>query len=673
MVGVSSKPKIRNRDIGRGRRFVQSVWLFPVLLLVPLFVLTGLKLSGTSIGAYYQLLYGTAPDKSLVANNPESIRSDEWLVNTQQTIAQAKNNFARVNKNIGSGEDMSIIDAPYKDWSIAFKPHNLVFFLLPLDNAFAFKWWVMGYLLIISCYLFIVTLLPGKRLLAAGLSLALFFSAFVQWWYAYGTLGSLYYSFFIATAAIHLSRQTELRKKLLWGALIAYLTACFALVLYPPFQVACGLVLFAFLLGYALENYADWGRRTLFRNMGVMIAAGVMGSVIFGAFLLTRIDVVKSIQNTAYPGGRADTSGGFFPEHFLASQLGHQFESDKKTAQYLIDNKKGHTNQSEAANFLLLEPFLLIPSFLLLYYERRSKIPLDWPLFVLNILFIVFLLHLFVPAFTPIAHLLGLGQVADGRALIGIGLLNLMVIVLLVRNLSSKKFSFPRSAVALYCLLVLVVELLVDFHAYQHFNMFIGEKRFILVSLPLPIITYLLLTKRFVWAVAGYLAFSIYSSAGVNPLYRGLETITANPLSVAIRQVGVHSSKRWVSDGGYLENLAIANGQRSLSTVYNYPQFALWDKIPTPGNYIYNRYAHVGIQVSDNPQQPTTLKLIGTDSFVVATNSCSDYLRQMDVGFVITTAALHSPCLKLDRTVSFPLTTVYIYDLQSAATNSPAS
>ena len=70
------------------------------------------------------------------------------------------------------------IDVPYKDWSELFKPHNLVFFVLPFDNAFAFKWWVMSYLLLLSCYFFILALLPKKKFLAVTISLALLFSPF---------------------------------------------------------------------------------------------------------------------------------------------------------------------------------------------------------------------------------------------------------------------------------------------------------------------------------------------------------------------------------------------------------------------------------------------------------------------------------------------------------------
>src|SRR6266567_568421 len=142
-------------------RFWRSVWLFPILLGLMIVGLTVLKINGSSMGIYYQTFYGTTKDPNLVANQPQGIRSDEWLVNTQMSIAQKNDRLMQIDPNIGNGQDMSLeIDVPLKDWSIIFRPHELAFFVMPFDNAFAFRWWVMGYLLIVSCYFFVLTLLP---------------------------------------------------------------------------------------------------------------------------------------------------------------------------------------------------------------------------------------------------------------------------------------------------------------------------------------------------------------------------------------------------------------------------------------------------------------------------------------------------------------------------------
>ena len=231
-------------------QFFQSVWLFPVILTLLLLVLTAMKINGSSMGIYQSYFYGTQKDTNIIAGKPEPIRSDEYLVDTQMTLAQSKVDYDQTNRNIGNGENMSLLlDVPYRSWSELFKPHNLVFFILPVEYAFAFKWWLMGYLLLISCYFFVLSLLPGKRLIAASIAISLLFSAFVQWWYQYVTLGPIYYSLFIATAIIHFLRQKVMLNKILFSLIITYLVICFVLVLYPPFQIPCAITLAGFTVG----------------------------------------------------------------------------------------------------------------------------------------------------------------------------------------------------------------------------------------------------------------------------------------------------------------------------------------------------------------------------------------------------------------------------------------
>jgi len=654
------------REILFLKHFFRSVWFFPAILLLPVIIFTILGINGSSVGTFRTILYGTtSPDPALIVNKPRDIRSDEWLVSTQQIIAQTEDNFSRNNHNLGNGEDVSTFDVPYRDWSVIFKPQNWAFFVLPLDNAFAFKWWSLGYLLIVSCYFFILAILPGKRLLAATLASSLFFSAFIQWWYVFGTLASVYYPLFIMTAVVYLFRQKIRWKQLALTLLLIYLMTCFALVLYPPFQIPCALVAFAFLVGYVLENRKLWDKRELIGKLLLVAGSTVIAVAIVGAFIFTRMDTVNSITHTAYPGKRTMQSGDFFFNHFMSSHLGYQFISDKNTAQYLIDGKSP-SNQSETSNFLLVVPFLFLPSLFLIYKDIKRKKDLDWPLILLNGLFVVFLCEMFVPAFTPISKLFFLHQVGGARSLIGVGLLNLIVFALIIRRLSRQKsaaITLPHAAVILYSFAVLVVELHFGLHAHSY-GTFILLRFVLLFSLPIPIVIYLLLTKRYLLAAAIYLAFSVFITIKINPLYQGLGTLTNNPLSIAIDRIGQKSDKSWVSDGGYLEHVALMEGERSISGVYNYPQFELWKPIPnTPANN-YNRYAHVGFQITDDPTMHASLSLVTADSFVIKANSCDPYLRKLNIGFVVTTAVLKAGCTTLEETVPFPKATIYIYKLQ---------
>ena len=139
-------------------KFIKSKWAFPAILFLIVVILSLLKIHGSSIGIYHNFFYGdNIKDSNLIANKPQSIRSDEWLVSSQLTLAQSGNDFKEVNQNLGTGVDVSmVVDAPTKSVIQIFKPHNFGFFVLPKDIAFAFRWWIISYLLIVSIYLFVL-------------------------------------------------------------------------------------------------------------------------------------------------------------------------------------------------------------------------------------------------------------------------------------------------------------------------------------------------------------------------------------------------------------------------------------------------------------------------------------------------------------------------------------
>ena len=634
-------------------------------------LLSALQISGSSIGVYHDLFYGPGtPDSHLLVNKPRPIRSDEWLVNTQMTIAQANNGYQRINQNIGHGEDMSVIlDVPYKGWSELFRPQNWSFFVLPLAVAFAFKWWIMGYLLAVSCYFFVLALLPGRRLLAAMLGLALLFSSFTQWWYQYITLAPMYYALFIATISMYLLRQKDLRRAGFLAAGLSYLLVCFALVLYPPFQIACGLALAAFLAGYLLHRLPSESRRSLLQKLAIMAAAALAAGIVIFAFLATRSDTVHTITNTVYPGKRVALSGGYDMAHLFSGHLAMQFQSDERAADYTMVHRSV-TNQSETASFILLLPFLTLPALLLLWRDFRRDRTVDWPLLVVTGMFLLLVMRLAVPHFNWFYNnVFQLERVPQKRLVIAFGLLNIMQIVLLMRNMAARKrAAFGTSVVLLYALVVFAVELALGLYAMHRSPGFMGIYRCIAFALPVPVIVYLLLRTRYALALAGFLAFSLATTLGIHPLYRGVAILTDSQLSKSIRQIADRRDGKWIGESVYLENMPALNGAPSLSGVYTYPQLDIWEQIDHGSQQkIYNRYAHVVFALDrDRGQEiPTSLSLLGGDNFQVATEPCSDFLRKDDVRFIVTPAQISDKCVKLRKTVRYPVQNYYIYELDN--------
>jgi hypothetical protein len=644
----------------------KSIWLFPVICTIILILLSTFKISGSSIGVYNDILNGPGhKDSNLLFNNPRAIRSDEWVWNSQMIMAQASSHYSRINPNLGHGMDMSlIIDAPYKDWSAVFRPHNLVFFILPFQYAFAFKWWVMAYLLVISCYFFVLFLLPKKRLIATCISLALLFSPFIQWWYQYITLAPIYYSLFLLLAFMQLLKARSRLAQVILGLIIAYLGVCFILVLYPPFQIPCGLAALAFATGYLINQVRLRPSREILAKICLCFGGLILACLISLLFVHTRSAAVHSIQNTAYPGRRVISSGGYNFNHLFSGHLDFQLQFTKKASFYQLP-KNGITNQSEDSNFLLLLPFLFLPSLYLLYRNYKSRKNLDWALILVNASFLVAVLWLFVPHLNLLSNLLLLSKVPQNRLIIGVGLLSFLQLVLFIKNYSDYKiYLLSKKVAAAYAFLIFIAELFLALHAKNSFPGYIGIYRCLAFSLPIPVIIYLLLTRHFRLAIAGLTAFTVLMTIGVNPLYRGTDIITNSRVSNEIKKISTKESGNWGVEDAYLENFAFLSGAHSLSGIYSYPQLDIWRQIKGADPDIYNRYAHTNFTFyRDGGKSPTKLELTGGDHFGVDTEPCGGFIKQNNIRFLLTDVPLSTrdKCLQIADKITYPARTIYIY------------
>ncbi|MET0779574.1 MAG: hypothetical protein ABWY71_01945, partial [Candidatus Saccharimonadales bacterium] len=493
----------------RWGQFRKSIWVFPSVLIFGLLLLTALGISGSSIGVY-PMLDGTADkDSSAIALNPRGVRSDEWLVNTQFTVAQAKNDYKRINDNIGNGQDMSlIVDVPYKEWSAGFKPQNLIFLVLPLEHAFAFKWWLLAALLILACYFFMLELFPGKRLRSTVLSLFVGLTPMVFWWYQSATLLPIAYGFFIMLLVMRLVKAGSTRARLGYSLLLSYVLICFGFILYPPFQIPCLIVAAVFLLGWVLEHYR--GRQALKKLLPlwpyvVLVLVLVVSTA--ALFFYTRKDAIHTITHTVYPGTRIVLGGSTDPLLLLSSSLSPNLEYDDKAAAGYL------RNQSEASNFMLLAPYLLVPSLLLIVHEKKKNNRVLWGLVLINTLIVFFLFRMFVyiPWLEPIYRPFLLDKVPNPRLLLGLGVAGVIQLVLLIKGLETVELTKPqlRRIARVGALTGLVVMLVVGVYTIRHFPVFIASyAKVIVYSLWITVGIFLLLRKKFTAGLVLLAAFS---------------------------------------------------------------------------------------------------------------------------------------------------------------------
>lgn len=633
----------------------KNPWLFPALLFALVLVVAGFKISGSSVGMYTQLFDGIgAHDSNLLAGQPRAIRSDEYSIVTPLTVSESKIGFKRVNNLIGLGEDASVLgDAPNVDWSTLVRPENWAFFILPLEIAFAFKWWLLGFGLIVGCYFFLETLNPTKRAFNILMSVGIFFTPFIQWWYQTITIAPLAYGFVITALLI---RITEARTKLarIWLATaLTYCLAAFALILYPPFQIPVMIGIGVVYVGYLLQKHdsaRDWIKKWT-TDLRLPVIAVIVAAVILGLFLITRIGVIEAVEGTIYPGHRLAESGGMSITHFFDGPFLGALQND-------VQAKAFDLNQSEASTFVMLWPFLLIPSAYLILTRRRRKEPMPLMLIAVNVLLLVFAARVFLPMPMWIAHLLLLATIPHHRLLLGMGFLGVVQIALLAKETWKE---YPAKLVTATTGLTFLVFLVTGYHLRSRFPGFLTHQyAIILPCVVVAFAVWALLTRRLVMAAAALLVIGLFTSAGVNPLYRGLGPLLDSKLSQAVKSE--NDGSEWaLLDGGALTNFLPAQGIGSYSTTYVYPQFNLWQKFDPTEKYksAYNRYANVGFVIDSNIPP---FNSGSPDSFIVRYDPCNPEFSA--IKHVLSVKPASSLCLETAKEVSVPNGTFYIYNVE---------
>lgn len=666
---ASSKKQKGSYSVNKlARGLFRNVWLFPAVLTVILIGLTALRISGSSIGIYHELFYGQqAEDPNLLYGDPQPIRSDEWLVNTQLLLAQEADGYKRINENIGTSRDMSFnIDVPAKDWSAPFKPQNLVFFALPFEYAFAFKWWVLLYLLILGAYFFALRLFPGKRLLAALAALGFGFSPFIFWWYLNGTISPLVYGFFIILIGMRILNGEPIRllKKYnmkysyaLYALALAYLLVGFGLVLYPPFQIPVAIAVAIFMFGYLLEKYFDkrTKKKAVAKRLAVIAAGCVLAGGIMFAFLKTHSEPLERISNSVYPGKRVVSSGTLDPKFVLTSYLQPQLQRDSRANFY-------YNNQSEASNFILIMPLLLLPGFVIIGYDWIKKRRIDWVLVSLQAGSSLLLARVFIPFGDTFYKFLYLQVVPNERVLIGIGFIGFLQMLYIMKRLDDIKLRawWHKALVLAYSAAWFLGLFWLGLQIRQTYPKFINSVPLIFAgSLVLVLIPTLILFRKKLLAMVLFAGFSLMCIYSINPLYVGLGPIKDSQLSSQIKSVSNEGDTWATLDHIYFENVAIINDRDSITGVQFYPDPEFWQQVAgAEYDHIYNRYAHVLFSIS--PDLDSTKLYLAQPDQIWVKLECSEFVRN-NVDFLLSTVPVDTQCTNLVNKLSYPAISFYIY------------
>lgn len=631
--------------------------LFIVVITVVGLSFTVFKLHQSSVG-FYKPILSIYKDTSLILFTPRGIRSDEWLVGTAKLVSQVQHNKLQPStKLVGFLETLPVMSGvPYYHWKSLFHPHTLPFFFLPLEYAFALSWWVGPLIMILASYL-IAKLLTKSEISAVFVSLIFFFTPFNQWWT--NTLsGFLGYGGMAVYFFLTLISEKKVLNKILRIIGLIYFFLCFVFILYPPFQASIGLFFLFLVIGFLVQSRKKLDakkRITLLMALGITLL--VSGGVIL-LFYTEFKDILQIIQNTAYPGKRVVTGGGYDWMHLLNGFYNIQ----------LLDDIKGAGpwgNQSEASNFLLLYPYGFC-IYLYFFVKQVIKRKVNWLLACMLFYLLLATVWLFIPFPLWISKITLLYLIPPNRMLIGIGVADVYLTFYFLTKIHKPKGRIYLIVSLFFSIIAFFVNLYMGFYLNQNYPLFIQNKaKIVLISIVAGASVYLFLQQKKILFPLFIFIYLLLSTYRVNPIYRGLDALVNTPFAKKIQLVELKNKQkyRWVTYDSLLwGQYSIANGVRSLSGVYLYPQFDLWKNFDSQEKYkdTWNRYAHVFF--SYDQKEKNKFVLLQPDLFKININPCSEELKKLKVKYYIMMEKKEYVCLKEMQKFKTWNSYLYIYE-----------
>lgn len=637
---------------------VRLMLALPAVLVVLGIALVAAGLNGSSSGAFYGEVK-TGHDPALIAGHPQQIRSDEWNVGTVWTIGQIEQGMPERTGTFPGGMDAALpYDLPHRDWSIAFRPHQLGYLFLDVDQGTAWRWWSMGFALIAAAYCFALTMMPRRPLASALLAVGFFASPFFQWWYQSTTFWPAVWALVTLTTVVWSVRSASRRTGWLWAPIVAYSTTVMAMGIYVPFIVPVALVAAFFVGGLAVGELRSGRRvRDLLARVAPVFVAGLASVAVTGLWLLSKSDTVRGFLGTVYPGARL-TPAGSGGALSATRAIGSSFADSLKDAGGFLG-----VNSSEGATFLLVGAFLLPAVAWAVLRRRRDRAPLPWVLIALAAVLALFVAFTLVPGWDALARLLLLDRTTAERAKIGVGLASFALIVAFVRYLDDTKarpgrvLSVAAASVFLLSQCAIAAAVVVVLGPDKLWG---AAPLWWLYALVSAAAVWLFARHHVAAGTAAFLVVSLASGLGVNPLYVGVFDLRDTAASRAVVGLDHAEPGRWLGVGGRLVSATLVeSGVEAFNGTQGAPAVGMWD-IVDPDHAYEEQWNRIGgVQWTIGLGEPVVSNP-APDQISATFDACSTF-AQTQVEFVLSDERMPPACLTRESSFDTAKSPLVIY------------
>jgi hypothetical protein len=563
-------------------------WLAAVALLFIFCV--ALKLSGSSIGRWQNVLHDPRPIRGLLLSTPKKIRSDEWVVWTPSILSQARQRrpFPIENPSLGYGRTPLLMSVPVAYYTTFFRPQLWGFFFLDLERGFSFYWCTKVFgLLLASAWLLRQLGVRDRGIIAFGV-VWIFFSSFVQWWFSSPPmLPEMVASWAMCLGCvIAFGRETKRWRLALAGASFLLFGINFILCLYPPFQIPLFFLGIAVLAGFWMEQRKSEQpfstRRCLWLG-----AAGVAAVLLaLAPFWIEMWSTLQVTAQTVYPGRRQSAGGGYAVWQLFSGPIGF-FESEDKVP-------PDFPNICEASNFYPLWPLALLGVAAGRVRRRISVSPL---LVMLTALIVGLSLYCVVHLPSWLLRATLLTYVHEARVLLTIGIANILLVCLFFDRYRNPVFGKSWALAGALSAALGLGSLLYAINARN--SRFFGDRVHltILIFVNAVVVTTFFWDSGRRWFPPAFALILICSNGLINPVMQGLGPLME---SAAFREVGkLHDADpegKWIAWGDYVTGqLAKAAGAPVFNGTKIVPDLPFLHQLDPERAYepVYNRYAWI--------------------------------------------------------------------------------
>lgn len=581
-----------------------------LISLVVFIIAVCFEIHGSSINVYNSFVGSSGLNDINLLGKSRPIRSDEFGVSTPFAFSQYFNEgyrypyFSTVIR--GAETDAFILyGQPVADLAIIFRPFHLGYLFLGPAKGLSFFWVGRFIALFLVTFEMMMILTKKDKILSSCGALLVLFAPVVQWWFAINGLVEMLVFGQLAVILLNLYMNTEnYLRRFSYCILIAICLGSFVFSIYPAWQIPMAyffLILAIWMLISNLKSFHYSSKDILIVAVSILFLVG--GAV----YILTKSwNTIKLVSNTVYPGDRFINGGNVLRRFF--NYPANMFFPVKDIT---------FSNNCEESVFFDFFPINFILAFIVIFKEKKRDLLLTC-LLILNGIFILFCTIPLPDFFVKITLL---SNCQPERLFTIIGFIN---IVILFRSLAIMDKGVSR----LWSLLLSCgMTIFVVYFTRRSYSDYLSTSSFILISVLLIISFFSMLcfrkkrTYKNIFLVI-CIVVSFTSGALVNPIAKGTSVIHDNPLAIAISEINEENKGLWIVEnlGFPLINYPIMVGAPTINSTNVYPNLERWKLIDPEEKYvdIYNRYAHIKIELKDEGDDEFTL--LNPDYFSLSLN-----------------------------------------------------